>query len=102
MSDVLYDKDISILARLIKDTLVELAPNKRRKSTNALRNSIHIEGNNIIVGGGIVDYAVYTNEKWISPRWNGKQNPNEAWVEVAVRQVILVFATRYGYTVKGV
>ena len=24
-------------------------------------------------------YMVFTNEKWISPKWNGKQNPNEKW-----------------------
>ncbi len=24
-------------------------------------------------------YMVYTNDPWISPRWNGKKNPNEGW-----------------------
>lgn len=27
----------------------------------------------------IAPYMVYTNEPWISPRWNGKKNPNEGW-----------------------
>ena len=24
-------------------------------------------------------YMPYTEEKWISPRWNGRQNPNQDW-----------------------
>ena len=27
------------------------------------------------------EYAVYTNEPWISPKWGGKQNPNQGWIE---------------------
>ena len=27
----------------------------------------------------IAPYMPFTNEKWISPRWNGKKNPNEGW-----------------------
>lgn len=28
---------------------------------------------------GIAPYAPFTNEPWVSPRWNGKKNPNEGW-----------------------
>ena len=27
----------------------------------------------------IAPYMPYTTEPWISPKWNGKQNPNEGW-----------------------
>ena len=27
----------------------------------------------------IAPYAVYVNEKWVSPKWNGKTNPNEGF-----------------------
>lgn len=37
-------------------------------------NVIHIE-----VDDAIAPYVPYTNEPWISPKWNGKQNPNEGW-----------------------
>jgi hypothetical protein len=34
----------------------------------------------------------YTNEPWVSPKWNGKPNPNEAWWQyatwIAVRYLI--------------
>lgn len=33
----------------------------------------------IYVDEEIAPYMPYTNEPWISPKWNGKQNPNEGW-----------------------
>lgn len=33
----------------------------------------------IYVNTNIAPYMVFTNEPWISPKWNGKKNPNEAW-----------------------
>jgi hypothetical protein len=40
-------------------------------------------------------YMTYTNEPWISPRWNGNKNQNEAWwqdsykllVELIIREL---------------
>lgn len=33
----------------------------------------------ILVDQDIAPYMVYTNEPWISPKWHGKKNPNQAW-----------------------
>lgn len=30
---------------------------------------------------GIAPYYPYTEFPWTSPRWGGKKNPNEGWVE---------------------
>ena len=35
----------------------------------------------------VAPYMPYTNEPWISPKWNGKKNPNEAWWQDAVKLV---------------
>lgn len=40
----------------------------------------------IRVDSGIAPYAVYTNEPWNSPKWNGKKNPNEKWFETAAER----------------
>lgn len=32
-------------------------------------------------------YMPYTNERWISPRWKGKKNPNERWFDEAIYDV---------------
>jgi hypothetical protein len=97
--NVELDVDESSLLRLLRDMLVQAAPNVKRQSTGALRNSIRIEGSSVVIGGGIVNYAVYTNEPWISPRWRGRRNPNEGWVDAVVNQAIAMFAQRYGYKV---
>lgn len=33
----------------------------------------------------IAPYMVYTNEVWESPRWKGRNNPNEGWWEEAYK-----------------
>ena len=39
----------------------------------------------IYVDESVAPYMPYTNEQWISPKWNGKQNPNEGWFEKAAQ-----------------
>ena len=34
----------------------------------------------IVYDGNAVPYIPYTEYKWISPRWNGAKNPNEAFI----------------------
>lgn len=49
----------------------------------------------IYVDESIAPYMPFTNEPWVSPKWNGKKNPNEGWwqkagdlvVEYIARQV---------------
>lgn len=50
-------------------------------ATNALR--YRQEGNLFIIylDESIAPYVPYTIEPWTSPKWNGKQNPNEGWWE---------------------
>ena len=33
----------------------------------------------IFVDESIAPYMPFTNEIWVSPKWNGKKNPNEHW-----------------------
>lgn len=37
----------------------------------------------LYVDENIAPYVPYTTEPWISPKWNGKKNPNEGWFERA-------------------
>ena len=45
---------------------------------------------------GLAPYMPFTNEPWISPRWNGKKNPNEGWWENACENVIKILANKTG------
>lgn len=39
------------------------------------------------VGNTQAYYMPYTNEKWISPHWKGKKNPNENWFDESIHDV---------------
>ena len=45
---------------------------------------------------GQAPYMPFTNEEWISPRWNGKKNPNQDWWNKAIEKVIQFIARRLG------
>jgi hypothetical protein len=41
-------------------------------------------------------YMPYTNEPWVSPKWNGKPNPNEAWWNDAIVLIMEELAKMLG------
>jgi hypothetical protein len=43
-----------------------------------------------------VDYMVYTEEAWLSPRWRGRANPNEAWFKETAEFVAKYIAQSLG------
>ena len=96
----LFDVEVSEMLRMLQDMLVYGAPNIKRQSTNALRNSVRIEGNNIVIGGGLIRYAHDTNADWSTLSYRqGLTNPNEGWVDRIVKQALIIFASKYGYKV---
>lgn len=48
----------------------------------------------IVVDESIAPYVPYTNEPWISEKWNGKKNPNEGWFDRASALVATYIAGR--------
>lgn len=58
----------------------------------------------MLIDANIAPYVVYTNEPWISPKWNGKKNPNQGWFERATEAVAIELAAMLGGTLerKGV
>lgn len=61
-----------------------------------------VEGNYVIIyiDTNIAPYVPYTNEPWISPKWNGKKNPNQDWWDVFANEFIQRFNTRLRGTIK--
>lgn len=68
--------------------------NLRYNATNAER--ITTDTVSVYIDGDIAPYAPYTNETWISPKWNGKKNPNEGWVDRAVEEIVAHLAAELG------
>ena len=52
----------------------------------------------IYVDPKIAEYMPYTNEPWISPKWNGKNNPNEFWWNDAIVLILHEVAQVFGGT----
>lgn len=74
----------------MKEWLVESAAPK--DTGNLAYNSIKVEFPTdtickIYVDTAIAPYMVFTEYPWVSPRWNGKKNPNEGWFKRAARSI---------------
>lgn len=54
----------------------------------------------IYVDEDVAPYMPFTNEPWVSPKWNGKKNPNEAWWEDATKIVVELIQREYKGEVK--
>ncbi len=90
---------------LVKE-LVEIVKAETPIDTGNLRyNAVKFEykGNNkveIYVDESEAPYMPYTNEPWISPKWNGQQNPNEEWWQNTVEKLVQHIVSKYGGKVK--
>ncbi len=87
-------RDIIFAVHRSYDYIKSVAP----VDTGTLRDSIKVEktGKNeyqIKICSPLIDYVVYTNEKWVAPRWKGRENPNEKWIDKAVDFVVSLIAS---------
>ena len=73
------------------------------RTGNLERNGIRVKIDNgtmcVVVGHEtsklLGEYAVYTNEPWISPKWGGKQNPNQGWIERGIEKALALIKQVY-------
>ena len=65
-----------------------IVKNRAPVDTGKLRNSITCGSTD---DGFFIEitapHTVYTEEEWLSPKWNGKTNPNQDWIKYAVNDV---------------
>jgi len=78
--DVQKQKALEQKLELLKNQALVIVQATSPYRTGNLSRSFKIR----LIEGGFeiytdVSYMVYTEEKWISPKWRGRQNPNEAW-----------------------
>lgn len=82
--------------------LQELAP---YRTGNLALNSIKLEYVSpnealVYVDVNIAPYMPYTNEPWVSLRWNGHKNPNEKWFDRAIATIAKECAKKWKGKVK--
>jgi hypothetical protein len=81
-----FNEKLEQASKYLQQVLKVFAPKDTGNlSLNAIR-VVQVEPNKwqIIIGGEIAPYAVYTNAEWVAERWAGKRNPNEGWVNRAI------------------
>ena len=90
---------VNIAVSIIEEMRDEYVP---RETGNMAYNALQYEMQNgilaITINPDIAPYVPYTNEPWISPKWNGKKNPNEGWWDRFVAE----FTKRLANKLKGV
>lgn len=96
------DEMINICARIFHEDFLQQTPIDTGNLRHNAKMFRAVSANEIEIGidGSIAPYMVYTNEPWISPRWKGKENPNEGWFDVAARSFADELAKRLGGTVE--
>lgn len=65
---------------------------------NSMRLTFDSEGATITVDQSIAPYMPYTNEPWVSPKWNGRQNPNQYWFDRGFEDLLHVLEWYTGGT----
>jgi hypothetical protein len=84
--------DIILIGKVLALTLKWACPYKTGNLKSTIISTVSLDGTfTISMGGEKAPYAPYVNEKWISPKWNGKSNPNEKWWENTVRKSLRIF-----------
>jgi len=81
-----FNEKLEQASKYLQQVLKVFAPKDTGNlSLNAIR-VVQVEPNKwqIIIGGEIAPYAVYTDAEWVAPRWAGKRNPNQGWVNRAI------------------
>lgn len=78
--------------------MYELVPKKTCTLADAGLKMVYEDENTCkiyILPSFIPEYMTYTNEPWISPKWNGKKNPNESWWNNAFMLIAQELAPKY-------
>ena len=72
------------------------------QSTLRIENQFHLGMDQVVAyaGNSQAYYMPYTNERWISPHWKGKKNPNENWFDEAIYDIGRL-ASQKGVKVNG-
>jgi len=65
----------------------------------------HIYAKDLANGGFEIvvntDYVQYTTDEWVSPKWNGRENPNEGWEKEVGDAFIKTAKVKLGARIKN-
>ena len=103
MASLTLEQKTQLAAQIVETACRIYAPKDTGNlSLNAIR-SVYEDGVwQVVIGGEVAPYAIYTNEEWANR--GGKQNPNEHWIEKAIESVKSVIVNIFSgtYTIEQI
>lgn len=100
MNEIEFKTKLSKVVLQAKQILEWLAPVRSGNLQASIKLISTARGYKIYIDDNQAPYDMYTNEKWISPRWGGRANPNEGWIEEALELIIAMIEVELGSVVK--
>ena len=99
---IVYNRELKKNERItlkggIENAIFQIFKSQAPTRTGVLKGQIkvnQVEGGFQIISD--IYYMPYTTEKWISPRWRGRENPNERWWDEAYEIAIRFLTSVYG------
>jgi hypothetical protein len=86
-------RDLAARARVI---VMAQAPVRTGNLMNSIRVRYNENGFTVFIDTNQAEYAVYTTDPWVSPRWQGRANPNEGWFDQAAELLARYVASGLG------
>lgn len=103
MASLSLEQKTQLAAQIVETACRIYAPKDTGNlSLNAIR-SVYEDGMwQVVIGGEVAPYAIYTNEEWINR--GGKENPNKHWIEDAIESVKSVIVNIFSgtYTIEQI
>lgn len=98
------EKIISAAVTVLEEIRADYVPNPKTRGKTSTGNmafnalKYRLEGDEFVVyiDEQIAPYVWFTQLPWLSPRWNGKKNPNEGWFEVFQEEFARRLAKKLG------
>jgi hypothetical protein len=103
MASLSLEQKTQLAAQIVETACRIYAPKDTGNlSLNAIR-SVYEDGLwQVVIGGEVAPYAIYTNEEWINR--GGRENPNKHWIEDAIESVKSVIVNIFSgtYTIEQI
>ena len=101
----LRDRLVAACIETVEEMRADWVPNPRTRyktstgnmAFNALKYDIQGDEFTVYIDEQIAPYVWYTIKPWLSPRWNGKKNPNQDWDKIFAEE----FARRLSEKIGG-
>lgn len=103
MATLSLEQKTQLAAQIVETACRIYAPKDTGNlSLNAIRSVYEGGVWQVVIGGEVAPYAIFTNEPWVNR--GGKENPNKEWIQKAIESVRPVIVNIFSgtYTIEQI